>query len=289
MVKPFAQNAHQRGRRTRECVSSWQEFIRFLLRQGIQVIAAPIPLTSLSDDAAALGRALQQTNGPVFLAAHAYAGAVISAPNEERIKALVFIAASTPDEGETMAQMFYREQPHSAAPQLSPDADGFIWMPDGAFPKAFAQNAPSELTAMQWLIGVRCINEPAHAPSWKTRPSWYLLAEEDRMINPKAQRFMAERMDAKIQSSCCGPFSAAYCAAARHRRDSGSRARRAVPLKGPAYVDEEYDLVILSGGTGSTIAAWTFASAGQQVAVIERKNIRGSCPNIACLPRRKIL
>jgi pimeloyl-ACP methyl ester carboxylesterase len=186
--------------------SSWQEFIRFLLRQGIRVIAAPIPLTPLSDDAAALGRALQRTNGPVFLAAHAYAGAVISVPNEERIKALVFIAASTPDEGKTMAQMFYREQPHSAAPQLSPDADGFIWMPDDAFPKAFAQNAPSELTAMQWPIGVRCINEPVHAPSWKTRPSWYLLAEEDRMINPKAQRFMAERMDAKIQSAAVDHF-----------------------------------------------------------------------------------
>lgn len=185
--------------------SSWKEVIRLLQRQGIHVIAAPIPLTSLSDDVATLRRVLERTDGPLLLAAHAYAGAVISVPDGERIKALVYIAALTPDEGETVAQVFYREQPHPTAPKLAPDAHGFIWMPNEGFSNAFAQNASSELTAVlaavQRPIALPCINEPAPPPSWKSKPSWYLLAEEDRMINPKTQLFMAGRMKAKIRSA----------------------------------------------------------------------------------------
>jgi pimeloyl-ACP methyl ester carboxylesterase len=184
--------------------SSWRDVICLLQRQGIRVISAPIPLTSLSEDVAALGRALERTNGPVLLAAHAYAGAVISVPEEERVKALVYIAALTPDEGETVGQVFYTEPPHAAAPRLQPDAHGFVWMPDEGFRNAFAQNASPELAALlasvQRPIALACINEPAPAPSWKIKPSWYLLAEEDRMISPKTQRFMAERMGAKIRS-----------------------------------------------------------------------------------------
>jgi pimeloyl-ACP methyl ester carboxylesterase len=184
--------------------SSWRQVICLLQRQGIRVIAAPIPLTSLSDDVAALRRALERTDGPVLLAAHAYAGAVISVPNEERIKALVYIAALTPDEGETVAQVFYREQPHPSAPHLKPDVHDFIWMPEEGFRNAFAHNGSSELTALlaavQRPIALQCINEVAPAPSWKTKPSWFLLAEEDRMISPKTQRSMAERMRANIRS-----------------------------------------------------------------------------------------
>jgi pimeloyl-ACP methyl ester carboxylesterase len=184
--------------------SSWRAVICLLQRQGIRVIAAPIPLTSFTDDVAALRRVLERTDGPVLLAAHAYAGAVISVPDEERIKALVYIAALTPAEGETVAQVFYREQPYPAAPNLAPDVHGFIWMPKEAFLNAFAQNASSELAALlaavQRPISVQCINEASPAPSWKTKPSWFLLAEEDRMISPKTQRFMAERMRAKIRS-----------------------------------------------------------------------------------------
>jgi pimeloyl-ACP methyl ester carboxylesterase len=184
--------------------SSWKEVICLLQRQGIHVISAPIPLTSLSDDVAALRRVLERTEGPILLAAHAYAGAVISVPQNQRIKALVYIAALTPDEGETVAQVFSREQAHPAAPKMALDEHGFIWMPDEAFPNAFAQNASSELAALlaavQRPIALPCISEPAPAPSWKTKPSWYLLAEEDRMISPKTQRFMAERMRANIRS-----------------------------------------------------------------------------------------
>jgi pimeloyl-ACP methyl ester carboxylesterase len=116
----------------------------------------------------------------------------------------VYIAALAPDEGETVAQVFYKDEPHAQAPQLAPDADGFIWMPDGGFHQAFAQNAtPAQITlskAVQRPIAVRCIQEPAPAPAWKSKPAWYLLAEQDRMINPKTQRFMAERMKATVRS-----------------------------------------------------------------------------------------
>ena len=183
--------------------SSWNRVILPLLHQGLKVICAPIPLTSLSDDAAALNRVLGRTDGPVLLAGHAYAGAVIAATTDEKVRSLVYIAALAPDEGETVAQVFYREEPHPQAPHLQPDADGFIWMPEEGFQNAFAQNAPDDVKAVtasvQRPIAVRCIQEPAPKPAWRSKPSWFLIAEDDRMINPKTQRFMAERMAAKVR------------------------------------------------------------------------------------------
>jgi pimeloyl-ACP methyl ester carboxylesterase len=184
--------------------SSWEPVISRLLKQGFNVVAAPIPLTSLRDDAATLRRTIARTQGPILLAGHAYAGAVIATSNDDRVKALAYIAALAPDEGETVAQVFYRDEPHPKAPKLAPDADGFIWMPDSGFEQAFAQNATSEqinlCRAVQRPLALKSIQEPAPAPSWKTKPAWYLVAEEDRMINPKTQRFMAERMKATVRS-----------------------------------------------------------------------------------------
>jgi pimeloyl-ACP methyl ester carboxylesterase len=179
--------------------SSWEPVIRRLQKQGLNVIAAPIPLTSLSDDAAALKRTIARTQGPVILAGH-----VIGTASDERVKALVYVAALAPDEGETVAQVFYRDEPHPEAPKLAPDADGFIWMTDSGFDHAFAQNATPEQIALckavQRPLALKCIQEPVPAPSWKLKPTWNLLAEQDRMINPKTQRFMAERMKATIKS-----------------------------------------------------------------------------------------
>src|ERR1700761_9413732 len=184
--------------------SSWQAIVRPLEERGLKVIAAPIPLTSLSDDAAALRRTIARTQGPVIIAGHAYAGAVIATAIDERVKALVYIAALAPDEGETVAEVFYKDESHSKAPQLAPDADGFIWMPDDGFANAFAQNATQGQLALskavQRPISVRSIQEPAPAPAWKSKPTWYLVAEEDRMINPSTQRFMAARMNATVTS-----------------------------------------------------------------------------------------
>jgi pimeloyl-ACP methyl ester carboxylesterase len=184
--------------------SSWQAIIGPLKEKGLKVVAAPIPLTSLSDDAAALKRTIARTDGPLVLAGHAYAGAVIATANEERVKALVYVAALAPDEGETVAQVFYKDEPHPEAPKLAPDADGFIWMPDAGFDHAFAQNATAEQIALskavQRPIALKSIQEPAPVPAWKSKPTWYLIAEDDRMINPKTQHFMAERMKATVRS-----------------------------------------------------------------------------------------
>jgi pimeloyl-ACP methyl ester carboxylesterase len=184
--------------------SSWQSIVGPLEDRGLNVIAAPIPLTSLGDDAAALKRTIARTHGPVIVAGHAYAGAVIATATDERVKALVYVAALAPDEGETVAQVFYKDETHPKAPQLAPDADGFIWMPDEGFANAFAQNATHEQLALskavQRPISVNSIQEPAPAPAWKSKPTWYLIAEEDQMINPKTQCFMAERMKATVKS-----------------------------------------------------------------------------------------
>jgi pimeloyl-ACP methyl ester carboxylesterase len=184
--------------------SCWQSVILPLRRLGLNVICAPIPLTSLNDDIAALSRALERTSGPVVLVGHAYAGAVIAGLTDDRIKALVYIAALAPGNGETVAQVFYREKPHPDAPHLEPDWHGFIWMTEEGFRNAVVHKASADQkmisTAVQRPIAVKCIQEVTPTPSWKTKPTWYLLAEEDRMIQPTTQRFMAERMGAKIHS-----------------------------------------------------------------------------------------
>jgi pimeloyl-ACP methyl ester carboxylesterase len=183
--------------------SSWTEVIKPLQSKGLKVQAAPIPLTSLSQDVAALERALERTDGPVVLVAHAYAGAVIASCNNERVRALVFVAALTPDEGETVGEVFYREKPHPEAPQLTPDRDGFLWLPNQAFGKAFCQHAQPEqaalLAATQRPIALACIQEKSPRPAWKTKPSWYMVAREDRMINPATQLFLSRRMGARTR------------------------------------------------------------------------------------------
>jgi pimeloyl-ACP methyl ester carboxylesterase len=185
-----------------EC-ASWTEIILPLQKQGLGVVCAPIPLTSLSDDVAALDRLLDRIGGDIVLIGHAYAGAVIGATKNERVKLLVYVAALAPDEGETVAEVFYREPPHAQAPRLAPDDGGFIWMPPEGFEQAFAQDAApsvkSVLFATQRPINVKCIQEKAPRPVWKDKPVWFLVAENDRMIAAKTQQFQAGRMKAKVR------------------------------------------------------------------------------------------
>jgi pimeloyl-ACP methyl ester carboxylesterase len=184
--------------------SCWSNVILPLRRQGLKATAAPIPLTSLTEDTATLRRVIERTTSPVILVGHAYAGAVIAAAHDDRVKALVYVAALAPDEGETVADVFYRTAPHPKAPKLVPDAYGLIWMPEEGFSCAVAHRASPDqiavMAAVQRPIAVHCIQERAPAPAWKMTPSWYLVAEEDRMINPETQRFMAGRMGADIRS-----------------------------------------------------------------------------------------
>lgn len=184
--------------------SCWQNVILPLRKDGLKVTCAPIPLTSLTEDIAALQRVLERTVGPAVLVAHAYGGAVIAGPNDDRVRSLVYIAALAPAEGETVADVFYRAKPHPEATQMAPDAHGLVWMPEGSFAKAIAHKASPDQTtileAVQRPIALKCVQEKAPMPGWKTKPSWFLVAEEDRMIAPQTQRFMAERMGAKIHA-----------------------------------------------------------------------------------------
>jgi pimeloyl-ACP methyl ester carboxylesterase len=121
--------------------SCWRDVILPLERRGLHVICAPIPMTSLTNDATALSQVLERTSGPVVLVGHAYSGAVIAAVRADRVKSLVYVAALAPDEGETVAKVFYRDPKPPESPQLAPDSHGFIWIPDGGFRQAVAHKA----------------------------------------------------------------------------------------------------------------------------------------------------
>ncbi len=184
--------------------SSWAKVIMALTASEVKAIAAPLPLTSFEDDVAALDRTLERVEGPVVLAGHAYAGGVIGATRSDKVQALVYVAALAPDEGETVLDMYGRGTPHPLAPKLVPDAHGLIYLPEAAFAAAFAQNASKEelavLAAVQRPISPACITVKVERPLWKDRPAWFLAAEQDRMIVHDNQRFMAERMKARVQS-----------------------------------------------------------------------------------------
>src|SRR5437879_3139448 len=126
--------------------SCWRNVMVPLEQRGLKVICAPIPLTSLTNDATALSWALERTTGPLVLVGHAYSGAVIAAVQEDRVKSLVYIAALAPDEGETVSKVFYRDAPHPEAPKLAPDSHGFISIPEDGVRRAVVHKAPRDQT-----------------------------------------------------------------------------------------------------------------------------------------------
>ena len=184
--------------------SSWSKVIIDLRSKGIKAVTVPLPLTTLADDVAALERILERVEGSVVLVGHAYAGAVIAATRHEKVKGLVYVAALAPDEGETVADVFYRNEPHPQAPKLAPDKHGLIYLPETAVTAAFAPNASVQelavLAAVQRPISLACITVAVDRPLWKDRPTWFLVAEQDRMIVHENQRFMAERMKARVRA-----------------------------------------------------------------------------------------
>jgi pimeloyl-ACP methyl ester carboxylesterase len=182
--------------------SSWAKVITGLRSKGVKAVAAPLPLSTFEGDVEALNRTIARVGGPVVLVGHAYAGGVIGAANPANVKGLVYVAALAPDEGEAVADVFYRNPPHPKAPKLAPDENGLIWLPEEAFANAFAQHATSDelsvLAAVQRPISPACITVKVAKPLWKTVPTLYVVAQEDRMIVEQTQLFMAERMKATI-------------------------------------------------------------------------------------------
>jgi pimeloyl-ACP methyl ester carboxylesterase len=184
--------------------SSWSKVATLLQSNGIKTVTFHLPLSSLADDVAALDKALAQVDGPVVLVGHAYAGAVIAATHSAKVRALVYIAALAPDQGETVADVFNRYEHDDKAPKLMPGDDGLIWLAPEAFGIAFAQHAsPDEqkaLAAKQLPISPAAITVRVERPLWRDVPAWYLVAQHDHMIPEKTQRFMAERMNARISA-----------------------------------------------------------------------------------------
>src|ERR1700685_2065667 len=113
--------------------SSWAKVIAPLAAEGVKVVAVPLPLTSFQDDVEALDRTLERIAGPIVLAGHAYAGAVIAATRSEKVHGFVSVAALAPDEGKTVADVFSRAKPHPQAPMLAPDNHALIYLPESAF------------------------------------------------------------------------------------------------------------------------------------------------------------
>jgi pimeloyl-ACP methyl ester carboxylesterase len=184
--------------------AAWEKVAHLLQNNDINVVTPRLPLSSLADDTAALDQALAQIEVPVVLVGHAYAGAVIASTQSAKVRALVYIAGIAPDQGETVADVFYRYEHDAKAPKLAPDNDGWIRLPQEAFATAFAQHATPEeqqaLAATQPPISPASITVAVGAPLWKRVPSWYLLAEQDYMIPQQTQRFMAERMQAHVRA-----------------------------------------------------------------------------------------
>ena len=186
--------------------SSWAKVIAGLRRAGINTQSVQLPLTSLSEDAAAVRRVLGRLEGPAVAVGHSYGGAPMTAAatGVSEVKGLVYVAAMAPDEGETVGELLHRTSPHPMSAQLSPDSDGYIWMSAEGFANSVAPRATSDeialMTAVQKPIALHCLGQPAMKPAWREKPSRFLLAEEDRQIVPDTQRFMAERMNARVDA-----------------------------------------------------------------------------------------
>lgn len=184
--------------------SSWSRVVALLQSKDIKAVTLRLPLSSLADDVAALDKVLAQVDSPVVLVGHAYAGAVIAATHNAKVRALVYVAGLAPDQGETVAEVFNRYEHDDKAPKLAPGDDGLLWLAPEAFGIAFAQHASPEeqkaLAAKQLPISPTAITVPVERPLWKDVPAWYLLAQHDHMIPEKTQRFMAERMNAHISA-----------------------------------------------------------------------------------------
>lgn len=184
--------------------SSWDKVVALLRQKAIKTVTVALPLSSPADDVAALDATLARIEGPAVVVGHAYAGAVIAATRSPKVRALVYITALAPDEGETVAEVFDRYEHDDLAPALEPDAEKWIRLPAEAFETAFAQNATPEeqrsMAAEQRPISLACITIPVAKPLWRSLPSWYLIAQSDHMIPEKTQRFLAERMNAKVSA-----------------------------------------------------------------------------------------
>ncbi|MCX5338710.1 alpha/beta fold hydrolase [Streptomyces atratus] len=182
--------------------SGWQGVYEQLSQEGYRVCIVQNPTLSLDGDVAATRQVLDALDGPAVLVGHSYGGVVITeAGNHDKVTDLVYIAAFAPDKGESVSTLIADPPPGAPVPPILPPRDGFLFLDRNKFASSFAADVPANLAAFmadsQVPWGVDALNGAVSRPAWRTKPAWYLVAADDRMIPPPAQRSMAERSGAQ--------------------------------------------------------------------------------------------
>jgi pimeloyl-ACP methyl ester carboxylesterase len=182
--------------------SSWARVIPLLQAKGFTVTAVQNPLTSLKDDAAATKRAIDGQSGRVLLVGHSWGGAVITqVGTDPKVAGLVFVAAGAPDAGQSFSEMAQGYPTPPGIARLKADAAGFLALPPSAVASDFAQDLPSSETAVmavtQGPIAAACFGTKVTVAAWKSKPSWYIVANQDRMIDPNLERALAKKIKAR--------------------------------------------------------------------------------------------
>jgi pimeloyl-ACP methyl ester carboxylesterase len=183
--------------------SGWEAVYRILRKDGYTVTVVQNPTISLAGDVEATKHALAALDGPAILVGHSYGGVVISeAGNHSNVAGLVYIAAFAPDMGESVASLIKNPPPGAPVPPILPPQDGFLFLDKGKFPASFAADVEPNTAAFmadsQVPWGLDALNGAVTEPAWKSRPTWYLVATDDRMIPPDAQRAMATRAGSTV-------------------------------------------------------------------------------------------
>jgi pimeloyl-ACP methyl ester carboxylesterase len=183
--------------------SGWEGVYKALKKDGYSVTIVQNATVSLADDVATTKRAIAAQNGSVILVGHSYGGAVITeAGNDPKVAGLVYVAAFAPDKGESVSSLIKDPPPGAPVPPILPPQDGYLLLDKAKFAAAFAGDVAAETAAFmadsQVPWGVGALNGAISVPAWKTKPSWYLLATEDKMIPPDAQRTMSTRAGSKL-------------------------------------------------------------------------------------------
>jgi pimeloyl-ACP methyl ester carboxylesterase len=183
--------------------SGWNEVYKILKKDGYPVSIVQNPTTSLADDVAVTRRVIAEQKSPVVLVGHSYGGAVITeAGNDAAVASLVYIAAFAPDRGESVATLIKDPVPGAPVPPILPPTDGFLFLDKAKFPESFAGDLRKDeaefMADSQVPWGLAALNGAVTEPAWRNKPSWYLVATDDKMIPPAAQRVMSKRAGATV-------------------------------------------------------------------------------------------